>query len=129
MHERIITGLLLFVAAIHLLPVVGVLGGDRLATLYDIQVDDQNLELLLRHRAILFGLLGLFVGYAAFIPALQPLAFIGGLISVVSFLVLAYSVESINSAISRVVAADIIATTALIVAIGLYATTDPGDQK
>ena len=126
MHERITSGLLLFVAAIHLLPIVGVLGSDRLATLYDVQVDDQNLELLLRHRAILFGLLGLFVGYAAFTPVLQPIAFIAALISVVSFLVLADSVDSINAAISRVVTADIIATIALIVAIGLYAATDPG---
>jgi len=126
MHERIISGLLLFVAAIHLLPVIGVLGGDRLATLYDIQVKEQNLELLLRHRAILFGLLGVFLGYAAFTPALQPLAFIAALVSVVSFLVLATSVDSINAAISRVVTADIVATIALILAIGLYGTVHFG---
>lgn len=128
MHERIISGLLLFVAAIHLLPVIGVLGGERLATLYDIQVEDQNLELLLRHRAILFGLLGVFLGYAAFTPALQPMAFVAALISVVSFIVLAYSVDSVNAAISRVVAAELIATIAVIIAIGLYTAVHFGRQ-
>ena len=33
----------------------------------------------MRHRAVLFGLLGLFFIYAAFYPAYQPLAFVGGL--------------------------------------------------
>ena len=69
MCERIITGLMLVVAVIHLLPISGFFGVERLATLYEIEITDSNLEILMRHRAILFGILGGFLAYAAFTPA------------------------------------------------------------
>lgn len=120
MHERIITVLMLVVAAIHLLPVTGVLGGERLSSLYDVNIADQNLELLLRHRAVLFGLLGVFLAYAAFTPALQPIAFVAAFVSVISFLILASSVDHLNVAVRKVVTADIIATVSLVVAFLFY---------
>ncbi len=75
MYERTITGLMLVVAVIHLLPISGFFGVERLATLYEIEITDSNLEILMRHRAILFGILGGFLGYAAFTPVLQPIGF------------------------------------------------------
>jgi hypothetical protein len=69
----------------------------------------------MRHRAVLFGLLGLFLIYAAFRPQLQTIAFIGGFVSVVSFLWLAWSVGDYNGQIARVVMADIVALICLIV--------------
>ncbi|WP_166267221.1 phosphopantetheine adenylyltransferase [Marinobacter caseinilyticus] len=119
--ERCITGLLVLVAVIHLLPVSGVLGSERLAALYGMSLDEPNLEILMRHRAVLFGLLGLFMMYAAFKPALQPMAFIAGFISLVSFIALAWSVGGYNEAVRRVVFVDIIAIVALGLAAGVYA--------
>jgi hypothetical protein len=81
-----LTAALLVAALIHLLPLSGVLGAERLATLYGVPVADPNLMILMRHRAVLFGLLGVFLGVAAFIPALQGAALVAGMISVVSFL-------------------------------------------
>jgi hypothetical protein len=46
-------------ALIHLLPLPGVLGGEWLVKLYGITVPDPATEFLLRHRAIVFGLMGL----------------------------------------------------------------------
>ena len=74
----------------------------------------------MRHRAILFGLFGLFFLYAAFRPALQPLAFIAGFTSVVSFVVLSWSVGGYNDAIGKVVMVDLLAFIALLVAVVLY---------
>jgi len=68
---------------------------------------------LMRHRAVLFGLLGVFLGVAAFIPALQGAALVAGVISVVSFLWLAVSVGGYNAAIARVVVADLVALASL----------------
>ena len=114
--EKVATGLLVLVGIIHLLPVAGVLGADRLAALYGIALSEPNIEILMRHRAILFGLLGLFLVCAAFQPSLQTLAIVAGLVSVVSFIAIAWSVGGYNEPVRKVVIADIIAAVALIAA-------------
>ncbi len=108
--------MLVIVGIIHLLPATGAGGVSRLAALYGITAADPNLEILMRHRAILFGLLGAYLIYAAFRPALQPLALVAGFVSVVSFLWLAYSVGQFNEQLSRVVVADVLAMVCLGVA-------------
>lgn len=117
---KIISALLMIVAVIHLLPLSGVLGADRLQALYGLNFDEPNLAILMRHRAVLFGLLGVFLMYAAFKPSLQPLAFAAGFASLLSYLALAWSVGSYNAALQRVVVVDIVALVCLVVASGLY---------
>lgn len=99
---------------IHLLPVMGVLGTDRLTALYGVSIADPNSAILLRHRAVLFALIGGFMVLAAFKPALQPLAFGIGLVSVCSFLYLAWCVGQYNPQLSRVVAVDMLALACLL---------------
>ena len=120
MYERLIAGLILVIAVIHLLPLSGFFGVERIAALYDIKIDDANVEILMRHRAILFGILGVFFVYAAFTPAVQPLAFVAAFISLASFFFLSFSVGDFNAAIRKVVVADVIASGALGAAILLY---------
>ncbi len=104
--SRFVALMLIIVGLIHLLPLSGVLGAERLQSLYGLSFSEPNLAILMRHRAVLFGLLGMFLLYAAFRPALQTLAFIGGFVSVVSFLALAYAVGGYNDGVARVVLAD-----------------------
>ena len=120
MIERMITGLMLVVAVIHLLPIGGFFGADRLASLYGIEITDPSLEILMRHRAVLFGILGAFFAYAAFAPALQPIAFAAALASLGSFLFLTFSVADRSPAIRKIVIADVVASICLLLAIGLY---------
>lgn len=103
------------VGVIHLLPLVGVLGAERLAQLYGLDVSEPNLALLLRHRAVLFGLLGALCVAAAFRPALRGTALVAAWVSVVSFLALAAG-TAVNAQLARVVTADWIALAALVVA-------------
>ncbi len=105
---------LVFVGIIHLLPLSGVLGPERLAMLYGVTLDDPNLAILMRHRAVLFGMLGAFLIAAAWRPALQMSAFALGLVSVVSFLVLAYATGGYNAGVARVVTADLVALALLV---------------
>lgn len=112
----VISGLIIIVGIIHLLPVIGVLGAERLTALYGIPIQEANLTILMRHRALLFGLIGLFLLYAAFQPALQPLAIIGGFISAASFILIAYSVGEFNNEIKTVVIMDILAVIGLLLA-------------
>lgn len=124
MSERIITGLLLIIAVIHLLPLSGFFGAERIATLYNLSDLGSDLAILMRHRAVLFGILGTFFVYAAFKPTLQPLAFIAAACSLSSFFYLAFSVGDFNSAIGRVVFVDYIASAALVAAVVLYFIKD-----
>ena len=112
--QKVLTGLLILVAIIHLLPLSGVLGIERLAALYGITFNEPNLEILMRHRAVLFGLFGAFILYAAFTPRLQLLAIIAGFVSVLSFMFLAWSVGDYNESIQKVVIADVVALIALV---------------
>jgi hypothetical protein len=100
---------LIFVAVIHALPVMGVLGATKLTQLYGINVDDPSLELLLRHRAVLFGLLAGFLVYAALRPERRLAGLITGFVSVGSFLALAQSAPSLTAGVATVVRADWIA--------------------
>lgn len=112
---------LLVVALIHAMPSIGVAGAGKLEALYGISVGDANLELLLRHRAVLFGLLAAFLAYATFDPSLHRLALIAALVSVVAFLILAWQIGSTNAAISKLVLADLVALAALIIAAVVHA--------
>jgi hypothetical protein len=111
----VVPAVLILVAVIHALPVLGVLGAAKLSQLYGITVQDPNLELLLRHRAVLFGLLAALLAYAAIRPELQRLALVIGSVSVASFLVLAQLSSSYNDALATVVRADWLALALLLV--------------
>lgn len=110
------------VAVIHALPLAGVLGADRLAQLYGTPVQDAGLELLLRHRAVLFGLLAAFMGYAALRPDLHRLALVAGLLSVASFLLLAWLQRgsALSAPLAMVARVDGVALALLVVALAVH---------
>lgn len=118
---------LLLVGIIHLLPLSGVLSAERLVSLYGIRLDEPNLEILMRHRAVLFGILGSFLMFAAFKPTFQLVALVAGLISVVSFLYIAWTVGSYNEQIARVFLADVIALGMLVIGCLAYAIVQRQD--
>lgn len=119
--QYLVSATLVIVGIIHLLPLSGVLGAERLAALYGLPFDEPNLAILMRHRAVLFGMLGLLMVYAAFQPALQTLAFVAGFASVVSFLWLAWSASGYNPQLARVVLADGVALVCLVAGGALHA--------
>jgi hypothetical protein len=117
----LVSAMLLIVGLIHLLPLSGALGGERLASLYGLAFTEPNLEILMRHRAVLFGLLGAFLVFSAFKPAYQAVAFVGGFVSVASFLCVAWSVGGYNHQVARVFTADIVALVCLVVGAAAHA--------
>jgi hypothetical protein len=111
----VVSAMLIVVGVIHLIPLSGAHGGERLNALYGLSFDQPDLAILMRHRAVLFGLLGAFMLLAAFRPALQSLALVAGFISVASFLYVAWSVGNYNTQVGRVVAADVVALVCLVI--------------
>ena len=114
---------LLVAGIIHLLPVPGVMGVGALARLYGIEVSDPNTAILLRHRALLFGVLGVLMLSAVALPWLRVTALSVALFSAASFIVVAMSVGGYNPAIGRVVAVDVLAS--VLLAAGLAAELWP----
>jgi hypothetical protein len=116
----LLSAMLVIVGVIHLLPLMGVFGVERLEAVYGVVIDDPNLAILLRHRAVLFGIFGAFMFLAAFTPGWRFAALIGGFISVVSFVWLAKSVGGYNPLVQRVVTVDLVALGCLCVAAAAY---------
>jgi len=100
----------------HLTPLAGCLGQAQLAALYGISINGPEAEILLRHRAVLFGLSGVFMLWAAAKSELQWLALSAGLVSVISFLAIAMIVGGYNAAIGRIAMVDGVALLALVIA-------------
>lgn len=117
--EKVKAGLLLIAGVILVLPLTGVLGASRLTALYGLNFDDPNLLILMRHRAVLFGVLGGLICYAAFRPQWQTLAIASGLINTSAFLWLAGVTGGYNAFLQRVVVADIVATVCLLLVLAI----------
>lgn len=108
---------LLLAGFINTLPVMGLLGGERLAALYGMAFDDPSLRILMRHRALLFGLLGGAMLAASFIPHWRAPIALAGLVSMLGFIAITWLEGGGNAAITRVVKADVIASVPLAVAL------------
>ena len=113
MLESLTKAALLVVAVIHLMPAVGFVGRSTLAKLYDISIDSPDLEVLMRHRSTLFGILGSIFAYAAFHAPTRPVAFAAAAASLVTFFYLSATVAGTTRAIRKIIIADILATAAL----------------
>ncbi|MCY7315187.1 MAG: phosphopantetheine adenylyltransferase [Rubrivivax sp.] len=107
--------ILILPAAIHALPVLGVLGAARLSQLYGITVEGQELTLLLQHWAVLFALLAAFFAAAVPRPELHRMASIAGWVSVLSCLLLSRPTAALNAASTTAVRADWVALVLLVI--------------
>ena len=116
----VVPAVLNIVGVIHVLPLVGVLGASRLRDLYGVRVDGPDLSILLRHRAVLFGLLGAALLASAARPELHGAGLVAGTVSVLSFLVLARLEHGVNERIKRVVAVDVFALGLLVLGAAVH---------
>lgn len=107
--------MLLLVAFVHLMPLVGVLGPARLQALYGLPIEGPDLAILMRHRAVLFGLLGLYQAWAVFHPEHRSAAFIAGIASLGAFLALVVSTPGHNAHLAKVATIDVVALVLAIV--------------
>ena len=111
------TILILLVGLVNLLPVAGVLSGARLQALYGVALQDPNVVILMRHRAVLFGIVGGLLVSAAFHAPLRTAAYGAGFVSMLSFVLIAWPIGGLNAELRRVVIVDLIASIVLLVAV------------
>jgi hypothetical protein len=116
MTSKIVSTLLIIVGLINFIPVIGVVSGAGLESMYGVALQDGNLIILMRHRALLFGLLGALIVAAAFRTELWPAAYLAGFVSMLGFIALAYAQGDFGPFIRKIVIADIVASVLLAVA-------------
>ena len=121
MMKRAVSVLLVIVGFINFFPIVGFVSADMLVALYGIDAPQGDLLILLRHRALLFGLLGALIIVSAFRKALQPLAIIAGFVAMMGFIVLAFLDPNRGEKIQAVVNIDVVAIFLLAVVVFLKA--------
>jgi len=114
--QTVATALFLIVGIVNLLPISGVLSASRLQTLYGVLVEDTNLLILMRHRAVLLGIIGALLVASAFHTPLRPISMAAGLVSMLSFVLVAYLVGEFNAELRRVVLVDVAASLLLVAA-------------
>lgn len=102
---------LLIAGVINLLPSFLAFLPNKISRSYGIEMPNKNIELLIRHRAILFGIIGGLMIYASLVKMYYDLATIVGLISMVSFILLYFKIgKEININLQRVMIIDIVGT-------------------
>ena len=94
---------------INFLPVMLAFFPEKISKAYGIELPNTNYELLLRHRAIMLGLVGALMIFAAISKKYHSISVTIGLISMVSFIVLYFMINGINIELGKVMKMDIIA--------------------
>lgn len=114
--QTFIIVLFLIAALINLLPGLGVLSASRLESFYGVALQDPNLAILMRHRAVAIAIVGALLAVAAFQPSLRTTATVAGLASMLSFILVAWIVGEPNALLRRVAAIDAFAVVVLVAA-------------
>ncbi|GLR72213.1 hypothetical protein [Agaribacter marinus] len=115
---RVVFFCLIIVGLINFLPLTGILSAQNLESAYGVELNTNELIILMRHRALLFGIIGSFVIYAAFYTFYQTIAMVMAGISMIGFVILAHLTGEYNANINNVITADYIGIAILAVAVG-----------
>jgi hypothetical protein len=106
---------------VNLLPALLVFMPQNISKSYGVAVPDGNYELLLRHRGVMFGVVGGLILYSAFTKRYYEVSTLAGLVSMVSFVGLYYLIDKpINAELKLVMQIDVFAIIILMVGLGLY---------
>ena len=116
---KLITFCLVVVGLINFAPVIGVISAHKLESTYSVALAGNDLAILMRHRALLFGVLGAFILYSAFNPFYQSAAMIMGGASMVGFALLVIGVGGYNEAVGKVLFIDVLGILFLFAAVVL----------
>jgi len=102
------------VGLVNFAPIVGVLSTARLETMYGVALGDPNLVGLMRHRAVLLGIVGALLIASAFHLPLRPIAFAAGLVSMLSYILIVVLGGDSNTELWRVAVIDLVALVLLL---------------
>ena len=115
---------LFIVGTINILPAILTFLPHRISKSYGIEILNVNYELLLRHRAAMFGLIGGLLIYSAISKKLYEVSTFVGLFSMLSFIILYFIIgREINVELRKIMIIDTVAAAILLVGFILYLTS------
>jgi len=123
---KAISACLVIVGLINIVPLVGVLSAQKLESAYSINLTSNNLIILMRHRALLFGVVGGFILYSAFAVPYQGAAIIMAAVSMLGYIVLVYLQGGYNESVFKVLIVDVVGVVFLVVAAVLKYAVNSG---
>lgn len=122
--NKAIAALLFVVGVINFLPVLGVLSASNITQAYSIDLPGKDLEILMRHRALLFGIIGGFILFSVFVPTYQPAAMVMAGVAMIGFLYFVWTVGGYNESIFKVAIVDVVGIACLALAVVLRVVVD-----
>jgi len=114
MFDKIISIILFIVGVINLLPVIVFFSPTQTARLYGVPIDGENLIILMRHRAVLLGLIGSALIFGAVKPEARFPAIAAALTSKLAFIFLVWTSVTFTPEIRQVALIDVAAIVLLI---------------
>ena len=102
-----VTAVLLAVGLIQAIPLVAAVAANFDA-LYDVELKGNDLEILMRNRAVYIGAVGALLAWSALRPHLRPAAIALSLVTLGSYVMLALYVGDYNDKLGRLVWIDIV---------------------
>lgn len=120
MLDKIAAVILFIVGIINLLPVIVFFDQTKTVALYGIPIEGESLTILMRHRGVLLGLLGLALIAAAFKPEFRIWAIAAALISKFAFIFLTFTASGYATEIHQVALIDVGAIIFLLAVLGIH---------
>lgn len=120
MSNKIVSGMLSIVGIINLLPLVVFFDATKTAKLYGFPIEGESLTILMRHRAVLLGIVGFALIAAAFKPEYRVLAITLALVSKFAFIFLTFTASNYTPEVRQVALIDVGAIILLIAALGIH---------
>ncbi|RDI49148.1 hypothetical protein [Nocardia mexicana] len=106
-------GLLVLAGLINTVPGLGALSAQKAYAAYGISPTDPEVAVLLRHRAVLFAIVGIALVVGAFRPRLRAAAVGANAVSFAGFLAIVLAERPVNTELERVAMFDVVGAVAL----------------
>ena len=120
MLDKVASIILFIVGIINLLPLIVFFDSTKAVRLYGVPIDGESLIILMRHRGVLLGLVGLTLIFAAFKPEFRIFAVTLAIISKLAFIFLVFTTSNYTAEVRQVALIDVGAIVLLLAVLGIH---------
>lgn len=117
MTDKIVSGILIIVGIINILPLIVFFDVTKTVGLYGVPIEGDSLIIMMRHRGVLLSILGIALITAAFKPDFRIFVIALTLISKFTYIFLTFTSPSYTPEIKQVALIDVGASAALLLVV------------